>query len=250
MKPFKDALCQVWALFFWEGAVTPKGNPHKPFSQDVVRFVFKAWASISEDNERCSFKRCSISTGLDRSEDCELNDRLQSIDDEVPKESESLTDEALGLISDSTLLELQLTPVQIGLSDSFPWVRLTSSDLPGGGQKLVQVLAGMNECSATRQLADHSLHPAERLRSRAAQRRPAMCGPQPTRVPEARENPESLVIDFDPSILTWVSPPHYTDPLSSAQFGENASAAASSEATSSVPAATDSSQDADVLDSN
>ncbi|XP_040070511.3 uncharacterized protein LOC120843272, partial [Ixodes scapularis] len=29
------------------------------------------------------------------------------------------------------LLEPQLTPVQIGLSDSFPWVRLTSSNLPG-----------------------------------------------------------------------------------------------------------------------
>ncbi|CAN7999929.1 unnamed protein product [Ixodes pacificus] len=30
-----------------------------------------------------------------------------------------------------TLLEPQLTPVQIGLSDSFPWVSLTSSNLPG-----------------------------------------------------------------------------------------------------------------------
>ncbi|CAN8016849.1 unnamed protein product, partial [Ixodes persulcatus] len=40
------------------------------------------------------------------------------------------------------------------------------------------------------------------------------------------------------------------DPLSSAQSGEDASAASSFETISSVPAATDSSQDADVLDSD
>ncbi|KAG0416197.1 hypothetical protein HPB47_006621 [Ixodes persulcatus] len=79
----------------------PKGNPHKPSSQDVVRFVFKAWASISEDIERCSFKRCGISTSLDGSEDSELKDRLPSVNDRVPKESDSLADEPLGLIFDS-----------------------------------------------------------------------------------------------------------------------------------------------------
>lgn len=78
---------------------------------------------------------------------------------------------------------------------------------------------------------DHRLHPAEKLK----------------RKEKARKSPESLVVDFDPSILTLVPPPPCTDPLSSTSSNEDASAASSFEATTSVPAAIDSSQDTDVL---
>ncbi|EEC14664.1 hypothetical protein IscW_ISCW011764 [Ixodes scapularis] len=73
-------------------------------------------------------------------------------------------------------------------------------------------------------------------------------GPQPARVPEARENPESLIIDFDPSLLLRFH--HHLAQTHPPLSSEEASAASSSEATSSVPAASDSSQDADLLDSN
>ncbi|KAG0416201.1 hypothetical protein HPB47_006625 [Ixodes persulcatus] len=75
-------------------------------------------------------------------------------------------------------------------------------------------------------------------------------GPQPTRVPEACENPERLVVDSDPSILPRVPPPPCADRVSSAPSGEDASAASSSEAAPKVPAATDGPKDADVLDSD
>ncbi|KAM7304508.1 uncharacterized protein ISCGN_014408 [Ixodes scapularis] len=100
MKPFKDALCGIWASFFRKGSVTPKGNLRKPSRQEVVDFVAQAWASVSEDTVRSSFKRCGISTRLDGSEDGELNDRLASVTN-APEDPESLIDEALDLIFDS-----------------------------------------------------------------------------------------------------------------------------------------------------
>ncbi|KAH9372238.1 hypothetical protein HPB48_003445 [Haemaphysalis longicornis] len=78
MKPFKDSLRETWASFIRAGAVTPKGNPKKPSRQDVVNFVSKAWAVVSEEVVARSFKRCGISTALDGSEDGELHERLAS----------------------------------------------------------------------------------------------------------------------------------------------------------------------------
>lgn len=100
MKPFKDALRGIWASFFRKGSVTPKGNLRKPSRQEVVDLVAQAWASVSEDTVRSSFKRCGISTRLDGSEDGELNDRLASVTN-GPEDPESLIDEALDLIFDS-----------------------------------------------------------------------------------------------------------------------------------------------------
>ncbi|KAM7292498.1 UHRF1-binding protein 1-like, partial [Ixodes scapularis] len=104
MKPFEDALCERWAVFFQASKLTPEGNPKRLSRQNVVDFVAEAWASLSEDTVRRSFKRCGISTSLDGTEDSELNDRLASVDDAAeagPREHESLVDEALDLISDS-----------------------------------------------------------------------------------------------------------------------------------------------------
>ncbi|KAG0436749.1 hypothetical protein HPB47_017773 [Ixodes persulcatus] len=76
MKPFKDSLRETWEGFIRAGAVTPKGNLKKPSRQDVVNFVSKAWAAVSEEVVASSFKRCGISTALDGSEDRELHEQL------------------------------------------------------------------------------------------------------------------------------------------------------------------------------
>uniref|UniRef100_A0A147BN27 Putative transposase n=2 Tax=Ixodes ricinus TaxID=34613 RepID=A0A147BN27_IXORI len=104
MKPFKDALRWRWAEFFRAGDLTPKGNPKKPSRQNVVDFVAEAWASVSEDTVRRSFKSCGISTSLDGTEDGELNDRLASVDVAASAgsvERDELVNDALGLIFDS-----------------------------------------------------------------------------------------------------------------------------------------------------
>ncbi|KAG0430934.1 hypothetical protein HPB47_022233 [Ixodes persulcatus] len=104
MQPLKEVLRGRWAVFFQTGKLTPKGNPKRPSRQNVVDFVAEAWASLSEDMVRRSFKRCGISTSLDAMEDGELNDRLASVNDAVevgPGKHESLVDEALDLIFDS-----------------------------------------------------------------------------------------------------------------------------------------------------
>lgn len=104
IKPFKDNLRGVWANFMREGATTPKGNLKKPSRQDVINFVGEAWAAVSEEVVRRSFKRCGLSTALDGSEDGELNERLASANvtsKSAPELRETLQEEALSIMFDS-----------------------------------------------------------------------------------------------------------------------------------------------------
>ncbi|KAH9367054.1 hypothetical protein HPB48_009094 [Haemaphysalis longicornis] len=100
MKPFKDSLRETWASFIRAGAGTPKGNLKKPSRQDVVNFVSKAWAAVSEEVVARSFKRCGISTALDGSEDGELHERLASAippSAALPTTSNSVREEVVDL---------------------------------------------------------------------------------------------------------------------------------------------------------
>uniref|UniRef100_A0A147BK75 Putative transposase n=1 Tax=Ixodes ricinus TaxID=34613 RepID=A0A147BK75_IXORI len=104
MKPFKDSLRETWASFIQAGAVTPKGNLKKPSRQDVMNFVSKAWAAVSEEVVARSFKRCGISTALDGSEDGELHERLASAvppSAALPTTSNSVREEVVDLLFDS-----------------------------------------------------------------------------------------------------------------------------------------------------
>lgn len=51
-------------------------NLKKPLQQDIMNFVCKAWASVSEEVVARSFNRCEIFTAPDGSEDCRLHKRL------------------------------------------------------------------------------------------------------------------------------------------------------------------------------
>lgn len=104
MKPFKDSLRETWAAFIRAGAVTPKGNLKKPSRQDVVSFVSKAWASVSEEVVARSFKHCGISTALDGSQDGELHERLASAitpSASLPTTSDHMRDEVIDILFDS-----------------------------------------------------------------------------------------------------------------------------------------------------
>ncbi|KAH9378347.1 hypothetical protein HPB48_021859 [Haemaphysalis longicornis] len=99
-----DSLRENWASFIQAGAVTPKGNLKKPSLQDVVNFVSKAWAAVSEEVVARSFKRCGISTALDGSEDGELHERLASAippSADLPTLSNSMHEEVVDLLFDS-----------------------------------------------------------------------------------------------------------------------------------------------------
>ncbi|KAG0445032.1 hypothetical protein HPB47_002805 [Ixodes persulcatus] len=104
MKPFKYRLRETWASSIRAGPVTPKGNLKKSSRQDVVNFVSKAWAAVSEDVVACSFKQCGISTALNGSEDGELHERLASAvspSAALPTTSNSVREEVVDLLFDS-----------------------------------------------------------------------------------------------------------------------------------------------------
>lgn len=72
-------------------------------SSDVINFVGEAWAAVSEEVVCHSFKRCSLSTALDGSEDGELNERPASANvtsKSAPELRETLQ-EALSIMFDS-----------------------------------------------------------------------------------------------------------------------------------------------------
>ncbi|KAH9378565.1 hypothetical protein HPB48_000766 [Haemaphysalis longicornis] len=48
-KPFKDSLRETLESYIRAGTVTPKGNLNKPCREDVVNFVAKARAAVTED---------------------------------------------------------------------------------------------------------------------------------------------------------------------------------------------------------
>ncbi|KAH9379448.1 hypothetical protein HPB48_012261 [Haemaphysalis longicornis] len=104
MKPLKDSLRETGASFIRARAVTGKGSLKKPSGQDVVNFVSKAWAAVSEEVVTRSFKRCGISTALDGSEDKELHEWLASAilpSVAMPTMSNSVREEVVDLLFDS-----------------------------------------------------------------------------------------------------------------------------------------------------
>jgi len=73
-KPFKDKIKEMFDEYMASNdiAMTRYGNPAPPPLEVVCEWIEKAWASISPDIIRKSFKICGITTKVDGSEDDEI----------------------------------------------------------------------------------------------------------------------------------------------------------------------------------
>ena len=71
-KPFKASICRSHEDWMADGSgveFTKGGNPRPPPMMTYLQWVVDAWASISSDLIRKSFKVCGITTNVDGSED-------------------------------------------------------------------------------------------------------------------------------------------------------------------------------------
>ena len=71
-KPFKASICRSHEDWMADGSgveFTKGGNPRPPPIMTYLQWVVDAWASISSDLIRKSFKVCGITTNVDGSED-------------------------------------------------------------------------------------------------------------------------------------------------------------------------------------
>ncbi|KAM7305427.1 hypothetical protein ISCGN_015324 [Ixodes scapularis] len=96
-KPFKASLRRTWEAFIRKKEKTTKGNLRRPSRQDVLEFASEAWASVPEETVARSFRGGGIANALDRSEECDLHERLADIGTVVHENPDELRDESVDL---------------------------------------------------------------------------------------------------------------------------------------------------------
>ena len=94
-KPFKDNVRRKYLAWMISGPFefTPAGKKKAPSRNLVLRWIKAAWADISEEMVRKSFKTCGISNAIDGTEDdAVLTEESPEIDDDDIEENEFETD--------------------------------------------------------------------------------------------------------------------------------------------------------------
>uniref|UniRef100_A0A5S6Q4Z3 DDE-1 domain-containing protein n=1 Tax=Trichuris muris TaxID=70415 RepID=A0A5S6Q4Z3_TRIMR len=79
-KPFKNHIREEWITWMANGqhAFTTGGYMRAPSFAELCHFVINAWNKIGAETVKKSFRKCSISTPLEGSEDDELWDSGES----------------------------------------------------------------------------------------------------------------------------------------------------------------------------